>query len=121
MQFKNIESLPGSPQPTDIFEPHMPEVDLLSDMDGFFMEVRKLLEAKNTYEYIQSAGLSLLDHLDNAGKENPEGLRYVAVITPGRIISLAAAAPPNAYPEKELASVKSLLPSETPLQITAIS
>ena len=124
MQFKNIESLPGSPQPEDIFEPNMPGVDLLSDMDGFFMQVRKLLEAKNIDEYIQSAGLSLLDHPHNAGKENPEEVRYVAVITPGRIISLAPGFPvshPNAKLEKELASVESLLPSETPLQITAIS
>ncbi len=59
MQFKNIESLPGSPQPEDIFEPHMPGVDLLSDMDGFFMQVRKLLEAKNINEYVQNADLSL--------------------------------------------------------------
>lgn len=121
MQFKNIESLPGSPQHTDIFEPHMPRVDLLSDMNGFFVQVRKLLEAKNINEYVQSAGLSLLDHPDNAGKENPEGVRYVAVITPGRIISLAPSFHPTAIPAKELASLKSLLPSETPLQITAIS
>jgi hypothetical protein len=121
MKIQNIESLPGSPVPADIFEPHMPGVDLLSDMGGFFTQVRTLLEAKNINEYIQNAGLSLLDHPDNSDKEIPEGLRHVAIITPGRIISLAPAPPPIAKSEKELASVKSLLPSDTPLQITAIS
>jgi hypothetical protein len=121
MQFKNIESLPGSPQPEDIFEPHMPGVDLLSDMDAFFMQTRKLLEAKNINEYVQNAGLSLLDHPHKVSKEDPEGLRYVAVITPGRIIGLAPGFHLNAISEKELASLKSLLPSETPLQITAVS
>jgi hypothetical protein len=121
MRFRNIESLPGSPQPADIFEPHMPGVDLLSDMDGFFVQVRELLEAKNIYEHTQSAGLSLLDHPDKSGKETPQGLRHVAVITPGRIISLAPAPLSNTISEKELASLESLLPSETPLQITSIS
>jgi hypothetical protein len=122
MEFQNIESLPGSPEPADIFEPHMPGVDLLSDMDGFFAQVRKLLEVKNISEYIQrNAGLSILVHPDEAGKEIPEGVRYVAIITPGRIIRLAPTPVPITTSEKELASVKSLLQSDKPLQITAVS
>lgn len=121
MKFQNIESLPGSPEPADIFEPHMPGVDLLSDMDGFFTQVRELLEVKNINEYIQNAGLRLLDHPDKSGKEIPEGLRHVAVVTPGRIIRLIPAPFPITKSEKELASVKSLLSSDTPLRITAVS
>jgi len=90
-------------------------------MDGFFRQVRKLLDVKNINEYIQISGLSLLAHPDNSGKEIPEGLRHVAIITPGRTIILARTPVPITNSEKELASIKSLLPSETPLQITAIS
>lgn len=121
MKFEHIESLPGSPEPADIFEPHMPEVDLLSDMEGFFVEVRKLLEADNTDEFVQKTGFGLLSHPEDPGGKTPKGQRHVAVITPGRIISLAPAPLPNTKSEKELASIKSILPSEKPLQITAIS
>jgi len=121
MKFENIESLPGSPEPADIFEPHMPGVDLLSDMEGFFIQVRQLLEADNTDNFVQKAGLGLLATPEDTRGETPKGQRYVAVITPGRMISLAPAPLPNTKSEKELASVKSILPSEKPLQITAIS
>ena len=121
MKFENIESLPGSPEPADIFEPHMPGVDLLSDMEGFFVQVRELLEADNTDEFVQQAGLGLFVPPEYSGGTNPKGQRHIAVITPGRMISLAAAPLPNTKSEKELAPIKSILPSEKPLQITAIS
>jgi hypothetical protein len=121
MQFEHIESLPGSPPPADIFEPHMPDVDLLSDMNGFFLHARKLLEAQNAEEDIQDTGLGLIVPPKRAGEKIPKGQRHVALITPGRMISLAPAPPPNSQSEKQLAPVKSILPSEGPLQITAIS
>lgn len=121
MKFEHIESLPGSPEPADIFEPHMPEVDLLSDMEGFFVEVRELLEADNTDEFVQKTGFGLLSHPEDPRGKTPKGQRHVAVITPGRMISLAPAPLPNTKSEKDLASIKSILPSEKPLQITAIS
>lgn len=121
MKPHNVEGLTGSPEPADIFEPHMPEVDMLSDMDGFFTKVRKLLEARNINEYIQNAGLSLLDDPNNLVHGIPEELRHVAIITPGRTIMLLQTPVPITKSEEELASIKSLLPSERPLQITAIS
>lgn len=121
MQFEHIGSLPGSPKSTDIFEPHMPGVDLLSDMEGFFLQVRELLEAENADEFVQKAGLGLLVPPNYARQESSKGQRHVAIITPGRMISLAPAPRPNTKSEKELAPIKKLLPSEKPLQITAIS
>ena len=121
MQFEHIESLSGSPEPADIFEPHMPGVDLLSDMEGFFAQVRELLEAENTEAFVQNAGFGLLAPPENAGEKTSKGQRHVAVITPGHMISLAPAPPPNTKSEKELAPIKSILPSEKPLQITTIS
>lgn len=121
MPFEHINSLPGSPQPTDIFEPHMPGVDLLSNMEDFFVQVRELLEAENTGKYIQQAGLSVFVSQEETGQATPKGQRHVAVITPGRMISLVPAPAPNTKSEKDLAPVRSILGSETPLQITAIS
>jgi hypothetical protein len=40
----------------NIFEPHMPEVDVLSDMADFFAKTRALVEAENIDEYIRNAG-----------------------------------------------------------------
>ena len=121
MQFKHIDSLPGSPEPADVFEPHMPSVDLLSDMEGFFMHVRELLEADNTDEHIQKSGMGLFVPAEKEGGGTRKGQRHVAIITPGRMISLAPAPRPNTKSEKELAPIKSILPGKAPLQITAIS
>jgi hypothetical protein len=121
MQFEHIDSLPGSPEPIDIFEPHMPGVDVLSDTEGFFVQVRELLEADNTDEFVKQAGFGLLTPPNYGGEKTPKGQRHVAVITPGRMISLAPASLPNTKSEKELAPIKSILPSEKPLQVTAIS
>jgi hypothetical protein len=121
MQFEYIQTFPGSPTPADLFEPYMPDVDLLSDMDGFFMQVRQLLEAEDTHEYIRQSGLGLFVPPDHQEQGAARGQRHVAIITPGRMISLAPAPRPNTKSEKELAPLRKLLPSETPLQITAIS
>ena len=121
MPFEHIASLPGSPEPTDIFEPHMPSVDLLSDMEGFFVQVRELLESENTSAYIQKAGLPVFVPSNQANEAAAKGQRHVAVITPGRMISLVPAPRPRSLSEKQLAPVKSILPSQVPLQISAIS
>jgi hypothetical protein len=99
----------------------MPGVDVLSDMDGFFLQARTLVEAENTDEHIQTTGFGRFVPPEKRGGKTPKGQRHVAVITPGRMISLAPAPPPNTMSEKDLAPVRSILPSETPLQITAIS
>ena len=57
-----VRSEPGSAEPADIFEPHMPPVDVLSDMDGLFADARK-----------QSQG----------AREGEGG--SVVVVTPGRM------------------------------------
>jgi hypothetical protein len=90
-------------------------------MEGFFIHVRELLEAENTSEYVQNKGLGLFVSPEKSVEETPKGQQHVAVITPGRMISLAPAPLPNTKSEMELASIKALLPGETHLQITAIS
>lgn len=121
MQFEHIKVLPGSPAPKDLFEPHMPDVDLLSDMDGFFVQVRRLLDAEDTNKFIGQAGLGGFVPPDYANQQHYQGQRYVAIITPGRVISLAHAPRPGSKSKEELKPIRSILRSETPLQITAIS
>ncbi len=121
MNFDHIDSLPGSPQPRDLFEPHMPGVDLLSDMPGFFAQARTLLASADLSASARLSGLSQLvqDGLPSSGA--PAGQRYVAIVTPGRMLSFVPAPAPGAKSEKELAPLKAMLGNDRPLQITAIS
>jgi hypothetical protein len=101
----------------DIFEPHMPEVDVLSDMGGLFAKTRAMLEAENITEYIQRVGFDQLIRPDKPSK----GQRHVAIITPRRMVYLQPAPGPNTQPEQEVTLLKELLPGAAPLQITVIS
>lgn len=103
MEFNNIQSLPGSPEPQDIFEPHMPGVDVLSEMDAFFAEIRRQIESGDGVEGLQS------------------GQRCFAVITPGRMTMFLAAPLPNTIPPAKLDPVKQILPANQPLNISVIS
>lgn len=121
MSFEHVGTLPGSPQPKDIFEPYMPDVDVLSDTDGFFKQVREMLESENVEAYARKTGLHPLEHKDVRGGAGVNGQRHVAIITPGRMINLEPAPLPNTKSEKELAPIRALLASDRPLKITAIS
>jgi hypothetical protein len=89
-----VASLPGSPAPQDIFEPHMPAVDVLSNMDAVFAKARE-----------QSA----------AG-------RQVVVVPPGRILmSAPGPAPGNPLLKKAAEHAKSVLHSNPPLNISVVA
>ena len=121
MNFQHIESLPGSPEPQDIYEPHMPGVDVLSDMNAFFVEVRKMLDSEDAQEFVKESGFHKFIQKEQLGEQFNKGQRHVAIITPGRIIILAPAPSPNTKSEEELAPIKRLLPSDTSLQISVVS
>ena len=42
MEQKHVRSLEGSPRPSNLFQPFMPEVELYSDMDAFFAKTDEL-------------------------------------------------------------------------------
>ncbi|HTP03052.1 MAG TPA: hypothetical protein VMJ64_16875 [Anaerolineales bacterium] len=121
VNFEHIGTLPGSPQPKDLFEPCMPEVDVLSDIEGFFAYVREMLTSEDLPASAQAAELQQLVHEDIRSLRAVKGQRYVAIITPGRIVSLSPSPLPNTKTGKELAPLRSLLGTDQPLQITAIS
>lgn len=108
MEFETIESLPGSPEPGDIFEPHMPGVDVLSDMDAFFADIRHGLETAD----VESAS--------GDGRLIP-GQRGVAIVTPGRSALFIPAPPPGSMSRKNVESAKRGLRANKILKISVIS
>jgi hypothetical protein len=104
MELKVVNTFEGSSQPSDVFTPHMPGVDLLSDMDALFDNVRHSLL---TGEYLS---------------ENEEkGQRAIAIVTPGRMTMLVPCPTPGSMPSKDVASMTSLMPPEPPLNIAVVS
>ena len=104
MELKHVKSIEGSPRPSDIFQPHMPGVELLSDMDALFGMSRSQL---------------LSDELPIDKKV--KGQRAIAIVTPGRMIMYQPCPPPGSMPDLQVAPIKKLIPSEPPLNITAIN
>ncbi|MFL6335747.1 MAG: hypothetical protein ACJ754_20750 [Pyrinomonadaceae bacterium] len=104
MEQQHVRSIEGSPRPSDIYEPHMPGVELLSDMDGLFRMARAQLEAG-----------------EFPGEEVVQGQRAVAVVTPGRLIMFQPCPPPGSMRGEPLENAKALMPPDPPLKISAVS
>ena len=104
MEQKVVKTVEGSSQPSDVFSPHMPGVDLLSDMDTLFDKARHSLL---TGEYLS---------------ENDEkGQRAIAIVTPGRMTMLVPCPTPGSMSNKDVASMSQLMPPESPLNISVVS
>lgn len=104
MELRPVKSFEGSPQPADIFQPHMPGVNLLPDMDALFnMARRELLDAESTL-----------------GK-SVEGQRAIAIVTPERRVIYEPCPSPASMPDEQLEPIKQLMPPEPPLNISAVS
>ena len=104
MELKHVKSIEGSPQPSDIFQPHMPGVELLADMDALFGMARSQL---------------LKDELPL--EKSVKGQRAVAIVTPGRLIMYEPCSPPGSMSDAQVAPVKKLMPPDPPLNISVIS
>jgi hypothetical protein len=85
----------GSPPPSDVFQPHMPSVHLLADMDSFFAKVRSNLAAA--------------------------GERCIAIITPTRDVIGHPWPAPDKMPPDVILSARQLLPPCTRATISVIS
>jgi hypothetical protein len=82
------------PDPSNLFEPHMPGVDVPPDLQGVFAKAR-----------IEIA----------SGDE-----RRVGIVTPGRMIMFVPAPRPGSIAKEFVAQVSQLLPSAKPLNITFV-
>jgi hypothetical protein len=103
---KHVRSIEGDATPSDIFQPHLMGVELFEDMDEVFLEARQL-----------AAG----QHPDTGNPESDQAKRGVATVTPGRLIVLDPCPDRESVPEDELNSMGTMLPSKSPLNITAVS
>jgi hypothetical protein len=116
MEQKHVESIDGMPEPADIFEPHMPGVELFSDMDGLFEMARRL---SATGEYPRGEGEPSAEVA--AKLAEMKGRRSVVILTPGRILMPVPAPEPDSVPEEMQKGVRELLPPDTPQVISVIS
>lgn len=104
MEQEHVKSIEGSPRPSDIFEPHMPGVELLSDMDELFRTARAQLESG---EVPLEGGV--------------KGQRAVAVVTPGRLIMFQPCPAPGSMRGEHVENARKLMPPDPPLKISAVS
>jgi len=122
-KFEYIETIDAQYKPSwDIYEPHMPSVDLHTDMEEFFENAR-LLGLKGSEKGFREKFERM--HPEYEGRvawleKIKEGERFVPVISPGRIIFLLFAFQPNTR-NAEAQNVADILPSKKNLKITAIS
>jgi hypothetical protein len=90
----------GSMPPSDVFQPHMPSVHLLADMDSFFAKVRTNLAA---------------------GFPQATGQRSFAIITPTRDVIGHTCSAPEKMPPDVILSTSQLLPPCPPATISVVS
>ncbi|HJQ24159.1 MAG TPA: hypothetical protein VKA60_09615 [Blastocatellia bacterium] len=107
MNLRKIETLPGSEKPSDLFQPYMPDVDLLLDMDALFSMARRQV-ASGCLPVEQEPPL-------------PEGTRSIAIVTPGRMIMFVPGLVPGSQSSERLRQIQKILPSDKPLNIAVIS
>lgn len=110
MDLKHVQSFPGSPKPPDLFQPHMPGVDLLSDMDALFAKARSEL----------ASGCPSLEDQEGSSQME-EGQRCIAIITPGRMIMFVPGLAPGSQPPERIDPIKRLLGADGPLNITVVT
>lgn len=104
MELRPVRSFEGSPQPSDIFQPHMPGVNLLADMDALFNTARsELLEAESI--------------LENSVK----GQHAIAIVTPERRVIYEPCPWPGSLQAEQVGPIKKLMPPAPPLNISAVS
>ena len=104
MEQEHVKTAEGSPRPSDIFEPHMPGVRLLPDMDALFRSAREQLREEAP---VPETGV--------------EGQRVVAIVTPEREVTFEMSPPRGSMPDSKVEPMRQLLPPEPPLDISVVS
>ena len=104
MELKHVKSIEASPPPVDVFQPHMPGVELLSDMDALFGLARSQLRSS-----------------EPPIEKSVKGQRAIAIVTPGRLIMYQPCPPPGSMSDAQVAPMKKLMPPAPPLNISVIS
>lgn len=100
VELEIVDTLPGSPVPRDPFEPHMPDVDVMANMDLLFAKAR-------AYSVEDSSGRV--------------GARHAVVVTPGRNFLSVPLLDPERAPADPVKLAKDVLRSERPLNVTVVA
>ncbi len=123
-KFEYIETIETQYKPSwDIYEPHMPSVDVYSDMEEFFENAR-LLGMKGSKKGFKAEFTKTHPEFEGRigwQKKIKEGEKFVPIISPGRIVFLLPGFNPK---NKNVASNNPgdyILPNKRNLKITAIS
>lgn len=98
MEQDNVEVVNGSRRPSDIFEPHMPDVYLLPDMDAVFRDARARFRG------------------GGAGGE-----LAVAIVQPDRTVAHMPCPPPGSMADEAVKISAGLMPPDPPLDIAVVS
>jgi hypothetical protein len=104
MERKYIETVEGSPRPADIYEPHMPGVDVLSNIGELFEAARRALEGEG-------------EPIENL----VEGQRAVAIVTPGRMIVYQPCPPPGSMEDERIREMRRLMPPQEERKVAVVS
>jgi hypothetical protein len=116
MKLQHVKSFEGSPEPEDIFQPHMPGVELLSDMDEVFRQARRL---SATGEY--PVGVEGLAPEAAAEVLKLEGQHSVAIVTPGRALMPVPAPKLSSVPQSSAEAMRKMLSPDPPQNISVVS
>src|SRR6266545_342117 len=103
MDLHYVTTLRGMPEPADVFQPHMPDVAVLSDMNAFFATVRQMVAT------------------GHPAQAQPVGQYWIALVPPDREFHLLPCPPPNSMSQDAIDRIQALLPAEGPLNIAVVS
>lgn len=116
MKQQHVKSIEGMPEPPDIFQPHMPGVELFSDMDALFAAAR-VLSATGEYPARDEPPSPEAA----AELEKMKGQHSVVIVTPGRLLMPVPAPAPGSMPEQMVQGIREMMPPDPPRVISVIS
>lgn len=87
----------------DIYQPHMPVVDVTEKIEDIFSDARRAARGETTPP--------------GAGPDE----RFYVVVTPGRMLMYKPCPPPNSMPPEQVAQIEKLLPASVKRNIAVIA
>ena len=122
-RFEYLGSIESQSVPTwDVYEPHMPSVDVYSDLEFFFENARLLGQKAARQGFLPEFLKTCPEFEGRIVRTDPSSAdeKSVAIISPGRIVFLVPAVPNKKNKNPELPG-EGFLPNKKHLKITVIS
>ncbi|MFL6257664.1 MAG: hypothetical protein ACJ74T_21885 [Pyrinomonadaceae bacterium] len=116
MTLQHVKSFDAMPEPPDIFQPHMPGVELLSDMDAYFAAARKLSATGKSQAGTEEPPVEVAAEL-----EQMKGRRAAVIVTPGRLMMSVPAPELASLPKDMVESARQMLSPDPPKVVSVIS